>query len=427
MSEKGKELNYLELLEKVENLSGVEKRYYQYLPDVCTKTEKRQASEMKIGRAKVQRLKRKLVKEGILDLILEYNGKRNNPKHKLLKTIPTILSQKDLSYARYTLEENDDYSYAYYIKDIDWSLLQEYTAEDINKMSKLEKIQLYMDCGFIVLPTHYPIFTEDGTACSCKDGIQCPNIGKHPIHCYAYIDCFEYEKMKSHYLKEFENNPNLNIGFKVVGYSVLDVDNRHEGDKTLEQLIYEYDLDLSYAIIVNCSNGLHIYLRNKGLKNTAGVIGDGLDIRSEGGFIVAPGSLHKSGKIYEWKLIGELAAIPDDWFETDSPDEIEEIEETKQGLGNKITSIKLQDIKLPKTLTSDYVIKVGARELTLFKWGCSQRGKGASAEQIYDALITIRDTYCEEGDEPLSDKEIRNIADSAAKYPTNNEKLALKP
>ncbi len=86
------------------------------------------------------------------------------------------------------------------------------------------------------------------------------------------------------------------------------------------------------------------------------------------------------------------------------------------------TSAILKDIKLPSQLTSDYVIRDGERGLTLFKWACRERGRGANAEQLFDILITIRNTYCEEGDEPVTDEEIRQVANSVARYPTNAEK-----
>jgi hypothetical protein len=431
MNKQREQLHYWELLENYNRLKGIEKRYYEYLPDECWKTEATQAEELKISRRKVQKLKTKFINEGLLQLELKSNGKRNNPRHLLLKTIPIILQERDDSSFRFSLPD-DELSYYYYINEIDWSLLQSYTAEDINKMNKLEKIQLYMDCGFIVLPTYYPVFTETEVKCSCKDGADCPNIGKHPIHRYKFIDSFNYEFMKDFYLQEFEKNPALNIGFKVMGYSVLDVDNNRGGDGSLEHLIYEYNLDLTHAMTINCSNGQHIYVNNQGLKNTAGQIAAGLDIRSEGGFVVAPGSVHKSGRTYEWKLVGEIMNLPDEWFYSDS-EEGENLME-KCGIQRENTahhgnaskaSIMLKDIRLPDKLSSDYFVPEGERELTLFKWGCRERGKGANANHIYDVLITIRDTYCAEGEKPISDEEIRNIANSAARYPTNEEKLLM--
>src|SRR2546426_3381136 len=48
--------------------------------------------------------------------------------------------------------------------------------------------------------------------------------------------------------------------------------------------------------------GLHFYFRWPGfaVSNSAGKLGGGLDVRGNGGQVVAPGSRHKSGAIYAW-------------------------------------------------------------------------------------------------------------------------------
>jgi hypothetical protein len=417
-----------ELEEKIKNLVGFEKRYYKALPDECWMAEENQVkllnegSITRIGKTRLRTVKKKLIKEGLLKLELAPNGNRKNLKHKLRKTYSIILEREgallpELS-STYT-PEDEEYTL---VAEINWALLKTYTAQDINEMDKIAKIQLYMDCGFIVLPTNYPKFTENGVKCSCYRGLKCSNIGKHPVHKYKDIDFFNYEGRKSSYLKEFENKPALNIGFKVMGYSVLDVDNKHNGNESLAKLLYESDIEMNNVISVTCSNGQHIYASNTSLKNTAGFIGHGLDIRSEGVFIVAPGSLHKTGTVYEWNEIGEVATLPEEWFYTEIEENETHSEKKSSNRSNVAVSKKLKDIKLPKVLTADYRIPEGERELTLFSWASRERGNGKNAEQIYDILITIRDTYCDDGEEPVPDEEIRNIANSAAIYDTNAQK-----
>jgi hypothetical protein len=342
----------MELEEKIKSLVGLEKRYYNMLPDECWMSEENQVkllndgSITKVGRTKLRTTKRKLIKEGLLLLEVLPNGNRKNLKHKLTKTYSIRQERELLLSSRYTPEDEEHLP----IAEINWALLETYTAQDINEMDKIAKVQLYMDCGFIVLPTHYPIFTEDSVACSCKGGINCSNIGKHPVHKYKDIDSFNYEGKKSSYLKDFRENPSRNIGFKVMGYSVLDVDNRHDGDKTLARLLQESETSFNHSISVKCSNGQHIYASNTHLKNTAGSIGDGLDVRSEGGFIVAPGSQHKTGTVYEWNEIGEVAILPEEWF-------YEEEEENEHSSGKKPSNktsqrtVRKKDIKLPEDRT----------------------------------------------------------------------------
>jgi hypothetical protein len=411
-------LSEQELNEKIKRLRGLERRYYNFLPDICWMSEANQAKALKVGRSKLRRVKKKLISEGLLILETRPNGKRLNLKHKLLKTYPIRLGEREETYATY-IPEDTEYFYA---NEINWALLQEYTAEDINNMSHIDKIQLYMDSGFIVLPTNYPIFTENTVKCSCRLGVKCSNIGKHPVHRYKYINSLYYEGMKDDYLEEFRTNPNLNIGFKVMGYSVVDVDNKHGGDKSLDRLLREYEINLEDSISVECSNGQHIYASNTHLKNTAGVLGKGIDVRSEGGFIVAPESRHKSGTVYEWDKIGEPVRLPEEWFYSNEEENEQSSGTQPSNRGNQAVQKSLKDIILPAQLTSDYVIREGERELTLFKWACRERGNGENAEQIYDILITIRDTYCESGDEPVTDEELRDIATAASCYPTEAEK-----
>lgn len=416
-------LDKQELEEEIKKLVGFEKRYYEFLHDICWMSEVNQAKGLKVGRSKLRTTKRDLIERGLLLLDPRPMGKRKNLKHILLKSYPIILEGERESSYRYSPDDLESFDEYCYVNEVNWSLIQQYTADDINQMSKIEKIQLYMDCGFIVLPTNYPIFTPNGVECSCSKGINCSSKGKHPIHTYSFIDSFNYERMKPHYLDEFKKNPALNIGFKVMGFSVLDVDFKHNGDKTLQNLESYDEIDITHYLTVSSGNGFHIYADNKLLKNTASAIGQGLDIRSENGFIMAPGSQHQSGNYYQWREIGEVATIPESWLSSDSEEDKIPDEKVITSRSNLKINEKLKDIKLPVKLTSDYVIKAGERELTLFKWACRERGKGANAEQLYDILITIRDTYCEEGEEPVTDDEVKHLADSvASSYPTNAQK-----
>jgi hypothetical protein len=148
-----------------------------------------------------------------------------------------------------------------------------------------------------------------------------------------------------------------------------------------------------------------------------------LDIRSDKttGLIVAPGSLHKSGGQYVWSSVTELQPIPNDWFSFNSP---------VSGESGKVTGRKtgrtLERVRIPNQIPPGYVIPEGQRNTTLFQFACRERGRGASEEYIFDALMTLRDTYCERSansKDDISDAELRSIAKSAASYPTNAEKM----
>lgn len=95
----------------------------------------------------------------------------------------------------------------------------------------------------------------------------------------------------------------LNIGIvtgAVSGIIVLDIDPRHEGDETLATLEREHgQLPPTWRFLTG-GGGEHIILRHPGVRiaNSAGKIGAGLDVRGDGGYIVAPPSMHISGRPY---------------------------------------------------------------------------------------------------------------------------------
>ena len=100
------------------------------------------------------------------------------------------------------------------------------------------------------------------------------------------------------------------------GTWVLDVDVKdgHRGDDTLADLERQHGELPGTVQAVSGSGGLHYYfLYDPRVCGSRGKLGDGLDIRSDGGYIVAPGSLHPTGGTYEWEsehFPGEQRLVP---------------------------------------------------------------------------------------------------------------------
>jgi hypothetical protein len=91
--------------------------------------------------------------------------------------------------------------------------------------------------------------------------------------------------------------PNDGIGVVTGAKSniwVLDVDPRAGGLETLRALEQQHG-ELPKTITVRTgSGGLHVYFKYPGpnYRNTAGALGEGLDTRGDGGYVVGPGSIH---------------------------------------------------------------------------------------------------------------------------------------
>jgi hypothetical protein len=86
------------------------------------------------------------------------------------------------------------------------------------------------------------------------------------------------------------------------GIFVLDIDPRHGGDKSLEMLENQYGSLPATLKSKTGNGGWHLFFRHPGtpIPNLISKIGSGLDIRGDGGYVVAPPSLHQSGAYYQW-------------------------------------------------------------------------------------------------------------------------------
>jgi hypothetical protein len=99
---------------------------------------------------------------------------------------------------------------------------------------------------------------------------------------------------------------------------VIDVDPDHGGNASLERLTAEHGaLPLGRAVRTG-SDGRHLYFRHPGglVRNDAGRrLGPGLDIRGDGGYVIAPPSRHRTGAFYVVAARGgEIPELPE-WIE----------------------------------------------------------------------------------------------------------------
>lgn len=91
--------------------------------------------------------------------------------------------------------------------------------------------------------------------------------------------------------------PNANIGIvtgKISNLAVIDLD----GDLAIQKA---KEMGLHSNVISISGNGRHLwYQYSENLRNSASKIAEGIDVRGEGGFIVAPPSIHPNGKRYRF-------------------------------------------------------------------------------------------------------------------------------
>lgn len=147
----------------------------------------------------------------------------------------------------------------------------------------------------------FPVHSMDGDSCTCKAGENCKNAAKHP----RTADGFKSATTDATQVEQWWATwPNANIGIRTgaaSGIWVLDVDVDDDGMMTFRQLVDEHGaLDAPYS--VTGSDGLQYYFAwdaARPVKSRARVL-PGIDTRGDGGYVIAPPSLHKTGNRYEW-------------------------------------------------------------------------------------------------------------------------------
>ena len=102
----------------------------------------------------------------------------------------------------------------------------------------------------------------------------------------------------------YQQWPDANVGIVtgvISGLVVLDIDPRHGGKQSLAQWEQAHDpLPLTLEARTG-GGGRHVYFKHPGgvIHNRAGMA-PGIDLRGDGGCVVAPPSIHGSGKAYAW-------------------------------------------------------------------------------------------------------------------------------
>jgi hypothetical protein len=391
-------------------IADLAERLYDFLPDVSWKTEENLAKELNVNRRQIRNAKKYLIDSGKLTLQLRQNGKRSNATHTLVK--PTPINQDIIEG---WLDESDN--------TIDWSLLSDLAARELNEMPLDDKLEFYGRMRLPFFPLHYPKFNKNGKPfCSCSRGKNCDSIGKHPAIAYSELDFsneLTFREMRSFWLEDYlidnvDCNNSYNIGLKTDEFVVIDVDYRNGGAYSLEWLQENYG-ELPLNLTVKSGNGLHIYARtNKSLKTDSNVLGlQGIDIRSKGSFIVTPFSDHHSGNKYEWLSVSPPEILPQSFIDDLHADEIQFEDSVKSG--KKIET----DSNLPSRFDTDYVIPNGARNSTLFRLASRERGAGAEQAAVFNYLKTVNSKHCLR---PLDERELMNIAKSVMKYKPEREK-----
>jgi hypothetical protein len=174
----------------------------------------------------------------------------------------------------------------------------------------------YAQRGWRVIALHHITVYNGATVCSCRRRGECKAAGKHPVFSkWREIATTDAERLKSWW----RYWPRANIGVLMggaTGIICLDIDGE-KGRESLKQLeeIHGALPETLMQSTGRVGGGVHHIYRvdpfyADWIKNRAAVA-PGIDVRSEGGLIVAAPSIHPTGAKYQWRNTKPIAELPE--------------------------------------------------------------------------------------------------------------------
>ena len=155
----------------------------------------------------------------------------------------------------------------------------------------------YAHAGYAVFPG-YDI--DSNGRCSCGRE-NCGSPGKHPRIREWQVKASKDEATVRKWWKRWSTANVCIATGSLSGVVVLDVDPRHGGQDSLKALEASHDGFSETPVSRTGGGGLHFFFEHPGgrVPNKVGLL-PGIDIRGDGGFVVAPPSSHVSGEVYSW-------------------------------------------------------------------------------------------------------------------------------
>jgi uncharacterized protein (DUF927 family) len=150
--------------------------------------------------------------------------------------------------------------------------------------------------------------------CTCSEGANCAKRpGKHPRTKNGLTDATTDLQTIRAWWKKW---PSANVGVATgagAGFFVVDVDPDKGGKKSLSDLERQHEKLPETKTALTGGGGLHHLFKHPGvkIKNSESELGPGLDIRGDGGYIVAAPSKHVSGNYYHWRDGAPIVCAPD--------------------------------------------------------------------------------------------------------------------
>lgn len=196
----------------------------------------------------------------------------------------------------------------------------------------------------------------------------------------------EYKPARANIYRWICKHPSANISIvtgQISNITVIDCD-----DKKLSVNDLENEFGNSDFIVKTPNGGYHLYYKYNGEKTVTGYQGREIDIRADGGLIVAPFSLN-DGKQYQI-IKGKL-------------EDLNNLQLVRNEINNFSSDSKSYDNYLQQRNSSDYIVENGKRNITLFYELKFQ----AKSKRSYNSLLEYAFDFNNfRFEEPISESEV---------------------
>lgn len=218
----------------------------------------------------------------------------------------------------------------------------------------IDSIRSYVARGWHVFPLH----SIERGRCTCKDGASCRSPGKHPRTHNGVNDATNDQAQIDVWLSTYGDSANWGLACgSVSGVFVIDVDAKHGGFESLD----EYGEMPETLRAISGGGGRHYFFEYPSdglpLGNRVRWL-PGVDVRSDGGYVVLPPGRHVSGGRYHWQDDGTTAVDPP----------LNLLESIRSG-----STSQGPDGRLDDSASILDGVPEGQRDDVLFRWACRLR------------------------------------------------------
>ena len=261
-------------------------------------------------------------------------------------------------------------------------------------MSSPEK---YAERGWQIFPCH----GISRGRCTCSKGIDCTSPGKHPRTHNGVKDATSDPAVVASWLRRWPDSNWAVACGQVSGLLVIDIDPRKNGFDSIEHLEQNrQDGPLPTTLTSRTGGGgRHLFYASPSIPvgNRTNWL-DGVDIKSDGGYVILPSSVHISGGTYTWvDFAVDPAPAPADVLQSISAS-------VSGGYAGK---------ELPSTDDILKGVPEGERDDTLFRFACRLRRQlGDDAKTAVTGLVLAA---AANADPPFPDEQAIKCVESAWK------------